>query len=141
MLPEPELDAETATVGGKCAFGATIPWNCLEKVIWAAALLDLIPLLGVIAGPAEVLVDQSRNQLLGDDGLERTAASDELAGRMFRGVENRPPDGLRSKYRWHRLRLSRHAIAHDIELRSVDRGQLDHGQVDGAPVVNQLGSE
>lgn len=78
MLPHPELDAETATLGGKCPLGATIPWNCFEKVIWAVAMLDFIPLLGVIPGPSQVLVDQSWNQLAGRSSghtsIQRAAA-------------------------------------------------------------------
>jgi hypothetical protein len=112
-----------------------------EEVVIPPRILRLIGLLGVVATLAQVSVEQARPQLLRHDRSGRRSLDVDLASRM----PARPHDGigrqLRLIDRRDRLGSPQHMAARPLELRGVQRRELDHRHAHVRPIVQELATD
>src|SRR5919199_3940924 len=76
---EPELGAARAGAGVEGAVGALAAGGRLEEVVRAVGVGRLVELLGVVAGPAEVAIEQAGGEALAPDRLDGRPADHQLA--------------------------------------------------------------
>ena len=118
--------------------GAIVAGNGIVQIVGAIGINRLIRLLRVIADPRQVMVQRSGNELISDDRLDGRHADGQLSSIMVRRPDNGSRDDFRLVDGRHRLRVPRHPRFNPIELRGIDRRELDNGYAHVAAVVNEL---
>lgn len=132
----PELDAAGMRTIIEDPVRAVVARHRLEKIVGPAGTYRLIGLLAVVASPREIGIQQSRSYLISFDGLHRGRANKHFPAPMVGGPNNRFGCNLGLKNWGHRLRMARQFRLAPTELRGVECGHLDHGEVDVGTIVN-----
>ena len=111
----------------------------LEQVVRPMSIFRSVVLLRIKTGAGENAIEQTRGNLVRDDGFDRWPADVKLAPpRMMRGEINRIRRDFRLKNRGDRLRFARQSAFHPPKLRRVQRRQLHHRHPYSALVVQQF---
>src|SRR5215217_1158876 len=109
-----------------------------EEVLFAVRAHRLLGLLGVEAGPGQVVIESSRDHLVAHYSLHGGPTEPQLITVVVGGPVDRLGRHLGLEDRGNRLRVVWQAALDPPELRRVDCRQLYHGKPDVATVVDQL---
>src|SRR5919206_2060686 len=138
MGGHPELRAALTGAVVELAVRAEVARYRLPEVhgpVWARRA---VVLLRVIAGPAQIVAQQARDEFLPPDRCHGRPADIQLASVVLRGPDDRFSGHLRLKNRGDRLGLAWHAGLAPSELGGVEGWHLYHRHPHIAPIVDEL---
>src|SRR5919199_2251624 len=141
MGGHPELGTAVTGAAVEAAVRAEVARYRLPEVhgpVWARRA---VVLLRVIAGPAQIVAQQARDEFLPPDRCHGRPADIQLASVVLRGPDDRLSGNIRLKNRRHRLGLAWHAGLAPGELGGVEGRHLYHRHPDMAAIMNQLGAQ
>src|SRR5437868_3573681 len=141
VLVQPQLQAEGMRAIVKIAVRAevTICWR--PEIIRTTRIVGSVILLRIIAGIAQVPVEQPRGKLICLDRRDRRHADEYLAALVGGGPKDRVGCNLGLIDRRHRLRFSAHAALCPIELWCVERGKMDNRHAHLAVIMDQFAAK
>ena len=135
------LPASVARLSVEAAVRRIIARDGLEQVGGRIGRGRLVGKLAGIAGLGEIAINQPRRDAIGEDRLDRRPADPDVASLMRGGEKDGAGRHFGLEDRCDRLGLAPHLVERPVELRGIDRGQIDHRQMHVELVVDDLATK
>src|SRR6185437_14234104 len=107
MSSRPELKATSMCPSVETAVSARISRYGLEKIVRTIGIDRLVGLLAIVTGAGKVVIQQSRDDLVTDNGLHSGFTHIDFPPFVIRGPHNRFRGHFGLKDRRHGLRMAR----------------------------------